>query len=271
MIFDFFFLIEGIALWIITSILAYFLGSIRRIKNFLKKRGLKQFFGKNAKEPDRINIIIPVLQPMGEVIDGKVIYHYKKYFDKEEKTWSGPENVMAVEDVRAAASLMSLLKPLTPQTLEPITDKEKLDGWDRCLICIGSPLSNAKAEHLMEDIDPSVVSWVEVPKDPYNQRLRVHGELFISTQKKDYGLILKIENKHSKGDFVFIIAGITQFGTKETARYLKEKWKKLNNKADRKPFICVIKVDKREDMKRVEEVHFTSNYPPPSLSNNIIR
>lgn len=269
MIFDFFFLIEGIALWIITSILAYFLGSIRRIKNFLKKRRLKQFFGKNAKEPDRINIIIPELHPMGEVIDGKVIYHYKKYFDKEEKTWAGPENVMAVEDIQAAASLMSLLKPLTPQTLEPISDKEKLDGWDRCLICIGSPLSNSKAKKLMEDIDPSVVSWIEVPKDPYNQRLRVHGELFISTQKKDYGLILKIENKYSKGDFVLIIAGITQFGTKEAARYLKKKWKKLNNKADKKSFICVIKVDKEDDMKRVEEVHFTSNDPPPSLRNAI--
>ncbi|MCP6719689.1 MAG: hypothetical protein KJI71_05770, partial [Patescibacteria group bacterium] len=94
----------------------------------MKKRRLKQFFGKSAKKSDRINIIIPMLQPMEEVIDGKVIYHYKKYFDKEKKTWSGPENVMAVEDVQATASLMSLLKPLTPQTLEPITDKEKLDG-----------------------------------------------------------------------------------------------------------------------------------------------
>ena len=164
---------------------------------------------------------------------------------------------MAVEDVQAAASVMSLLKPLTPQTLEPITDEDLLHGWDRCIICIGSPLSNSKAEHLMEDIEPSVVSWIETPEDQYNQQLRVHGKLYTSTQKEDYGLILKIENKHSKGDFVFIIAGITQFGTIEAARYLKKKWKKLNNKADRNPFICVIKVEKREDMKRVKIVHFT--------------
>ncbi|KKM81913.1 hypothetical protein LCGC14_1325020 [marine sediment metagenome] len=123
----------------------------------------------------------------------------------------------------------------------------------------------------MEDIEPSVVSWVETPEDQYNQQLRVHGKLYTSTQKEDYGLILKIENKHSKGDFVFIIAGITQFGTIEAARYLKKKWKKLNKKADRNPFICVIKVEKREDMKRVKIVHFTSNDPPPSLRNAITR
>ena len=259
MIFDFFnSLIEGIAIWIITSILAFFLGgTFRWIINFLKKRRLKQFFGKSTNNPDRINLIIPVLHPMEDVKDEKVIYHYKEPFDNEIKAWSGPENVMAVADIKAAASLISLLEPLTPQSKEPITDEDSLDYENMCLICIGSPLSNSKSKLLMEDIESSVVSWVKTPKDPYNQRLQVKSgkKEFPSTQTEDYGLILKIENKYSEGDFAFIIGGITQFGTIAAARYLKQNWKKLNNKADRNPFICVIQVDKI-NMERVREVHF---------------
>ena len=260
MIFDFFnSLIEGIAIYIITSIGAFFLGStFRWIINQLKIRRLKQFFGfgKSANNPKRINLIIPVLHPREDLIDGKVIYHYKEPFDNEIKTWSGPENVMAVADIQAAASLISLLKPLTPKAIEPITDGDSLDYGDMC-ICIGSPLSNSKAKLLMEDIEPSVVSWVKTPKDPYNQRLQVNGgkKEFPSTKTEDYGLILKIENKNSKGDFAFIIGGITHFGTIGAARYLKKDWKKLNNKADRNPFICVIQVDK-ENMERIKEVYF---------------
>ena len=83
----------------------------------------------------------------------------------------------------------------------------------------------------MEDIESSVVSWVKTPKDPYNQRLQVKSgkKEFPSTQTEDYGLILKIENKYSEGDFAFIIGGITHFGTIAAARYLKQNWKKLNN------------------------------------------
>ncbi len=259
MIFDFFnSLIEGIVIYIITSIGAFFLGStFRWIINQLKMRRLKQFFGKSSKYPDRINLIIPVLHPREDRIDGKVIYHYKKPFDNEIKAWTGPENVMAVADIQAAASLISLLEPLTPQTKEPITDEDLLDYGDKCLICIGSPLSNSKAKLLMEDIEPSVVSWVKTPKDPYNQRLQVKSgkKEFPSTQTEDYGLILKTKNKHSEGDFAFIIGGITHFGTIAAARYLKQNWKKLNKKADRNPFICVIQVDKI-NMERVLEVHF---------------
>ncbi len=257
MIFDIFnSLIEGIAVSIIISIGAFFLGRLKSIINQLKIRRLKQFFGKSANNPDRIkiNLIIPVLHPQEDLIDGKVIYHYKKPFDNEIKTWSGPENVMAVADIQAAASLISLLEPLTPQSIEPITDEDSLDCKDGCLICIGSPLSNSKAKLLMKDFEP--VSWVKTPKDPYNQRLQLKsGKEFTSTQTEDYGLILKIENKYSEGDFAFIIGGITHFGTTGAARYLKKNWKKLNNKADRNPFICVIQVDK-ENMEPTKEVYF---------------
>jgi len=258
MIFDIFnSLFERIAIIIIISIGTFFLGRLKSIINYLKIWRLKQFFGESAKYPDRINLIVPVLHPKEDEIDGKVIYHYKKPFDNEIKIWSGPENVMAVADIQAAASLISLLEPLTPKTIEPINDEGELDYGNKCLICIGSPLSNSKAKRLMEDIEPSVVSWFKTPKDPYNQRLQVESgkKEFPSTQTKDYGLILKIENKYSEGDFAFIIGGITHFGTIAAARYLKQNWKKLNNKADRNPFICVIQVDKI-NMERVREVHF---------------
>ena len=258
MIFDIFIsFIEGLAITIIISIGTYFLGKLRSIKNKLKIWRLKQFFGKSANNPDRINLIIPVLHPREDLIDGKVIYHFKEPFDNEIKTWSGPENVMAVADIQAAASLISLLEPLTPQGLEPIKDEDSLGNeyGDKCLICIGSPLSNSKSKLLMKKFEQSVVSWVKAPKDPYNQRLQINGKKFTGTQTEDYGLILKIENKYSEGDFAFIIGGITHFGTIGAASYLKKNWKKLKNKADRNPFICVIKVDKN-NVEDIQKVHF---------------
>ncbi len=221
-----------IVISIIISIGAYILGRLRSIKDQLNKRRLKQFFGKSANNPDRIKLIIPVLYPR-EGLD-----------------------VIAVADIQAAACLTSLLEPLTPQAIEPITREDSLDDVDMCLICIGSPLSNSKAKLLMEDVDQSVVSWVKTSKDQYHQLLRVNGvDDFISTQTEDYGLILKIESKSSKRDFAFLIAGITPFGTIGAARYLKKKWKNLNNKADRKPFICVIQVEKK-NTERIKEVYF---------------
>jgi len=242
-----------IAIIIIISIGAYFLGKLRSIKDQLNKRRLKQFFGKSANNPDRIKLIIPVLQPR------EAKYHPKEPFDNEMRPWVGPENVLALEDIQAAGNLISLLEPLTSQAIEPITDEDSLGNEDMCLICIGSPLSNRKASLLMEDVEQSVVSWVKTPKDQYHQKLRVKSgkviKEFISTQTEDYGLILKIESKSSKREFAFLIAGITEFGTIGAARYLKKKWKKLNNKADRKPFICVIHVDKK-NMERIKEVYF---------------
>jgi hypothetical protein len=250
-------LIEEIAITVIMTIIAFFLGRAKSILNQLRIRRLKRFFGKSAKNSDRINLIVPVLHPLEDLKDGTYCDRYKKPFDEELKTFPGPEDVMATADIKAASNITSLLEPLSSKAIEPIQDEDSLDYWsDRCLICIGSPLSNLKAKQLMEDLNQSSVSWIMAPEDLYNQRIRLeNGNEFISTREKDYGLILKIENKYSEDDFAFIIGGIAHFGTIGAARFLRKNWKKLDNESDGNPFICVIQVDTRS-MERIQVVHF---------------
>lgn len=248
---------EEIIITIIFGVAGYFLGKMRSIIENIRLKHLRNFFGKSAKNPDRIKLIIPILHPIQDLecdIDNN---RFKKVCKGEIQEFPGPEDLMATADIKAASNIITLLENLTPHAVEPINDEESLGMWnERCLICIGSPLSNIKAKIVWNELDHTPVSWVDAPSDLYNQRLRLKdGQEFISTKDYDYGLIFKVPNKYSNGDFIFILGGIAHFATIGTARYLRQNWRELDKKSDNGPFFCILKVD-TESIERLELVYF---------------
>lgn len=235
----------------------YIIGKYESLKERRRLKHLSRFLGKSASE--RPIIVIPVIHPLENLKDTKDNYRYKKTIDERTKFFPGPEKVMSQEDIKAATHIISLLKPLTEKAVEPISDEEgSLDLYEKCVISIGSPLSNIQSKHIMDEIkqDQPVVEWVDEPNDLYKQRLKLkNGTEFISTNEKDYGLILKITNKKSEGDFLFLLAGIAHFATISAARYFSRYWdKKLDKRAGGGPFMCVFEVDNKnpEDMKEMQ-------------------
>ena len=244
--------------FIITGLGGYIIGEFKLLMDRRRLKHLRRFLGKSAKYFERSIIVIPEFRPLEDLKDTQDNYRYRKTTDESTKFFPGPEKVMSTVDIKAASNITSLLEPLTKKAVEPISDEKSLDLWHKCLICIGSPLSNSQSERIMNEIKPDqpVVKWVDAPDDLYKQRLKLkNGREFISTNERDYGLILKITNKHSEGDFLFLLAGIAHFATLGAARYFSRYWHKLDSRAGGGPFMCVIEVDNKNS-ERMKIMHF---------------
>jgi hypothetical protein len=113
--------------------------------------------------------------------------------------------------------------------------------WDGTFICFGSADSNLKT------YDIELLLWaatLQVRLRPNGfRRYIIGGKVFTGAPNCDHGILLRIKNPYHPDHFLFVCAGLGEWGTSGTAYYLFTHWKKLYKKHKQQDFCKIIEVN----------------------------
>ena len=150
------------------------------------------------------------------------------------------------------ASTASAKATKTGDTLKVIPDSDAARKWDGTFICFGSSDSNAKTKEI-ENLEKN--DFYEWAFNSLGQRcIRVgKKEYNINPQEnKDYGILLRMKNPKKNGCFLFLCAGMGEWGSSGSAYYLFSNWESIFKKHKEKEFIKVIEVEGGSDESAIE-------------------
>jgi hypothetical protein len=159
----------------------------------------------------------------------------------------GEDSVLGVNVVRVVAYLSSAFSEYRKITnpIAIVTDEQIESKWDGTFICFGSSDSNVKTydiEHLPEqdfytfDFGPNGF-----------RRYNIAGRSYSAGQGRDYGVLLRIKNPRQPEHFLFVCAGLGEWGTSGTTYYLFDNWKEIYKEFTRDNFCMIIEVDVGSD------------------------
>ena len=221
----------------------------------IDKWRFKRFFGQHALGGEKIFAVVdPYTHPTPRVENRYI----KKFLNrKPDQPLVGEDNVLGVNVVRVVTYVSATFSAYRRNN-NPIavgTDEQVADKWDGTFICFGSADSNLKTY----DIEL-------LPKQQYykfdfgpngHRRFNVGGKSFMGVRNYDHGILLRIKNPYHPDHFLFICAGLGEWGTSGSAYYLFTHWKKLYKQHKQKDFCKIIEVYLGSD-ESAHEIHSIS-------------
>ncbi|MDR3740156.1 MAG: hypothetical protein P4L40_14175 [Terracidiphilus sp.] len=168
----------------------------------------------------------------------------KRYRDGRQIGVSGPtEKVIGLCEVRAASYIINALSKYRLRPLPIEDDQTGLKVLRRSIVCLGDAASNELTE--LVEYDPRN-RFLRITQDngSVSIRCKVTGQDVIlpqSVAQRDFGIVLKIVNSRFPGYFLFVCAGLGEWGTSGAAWYLANHWRELDELGDE--FGCVVEVE----------------------------
>jgi len=150
------------------------------------------------------------------------------------------------------ASAASAKATKSGDTLKVIPDSDAVRKWDGTFICFGSSDSNAKTKEIEKLKENDFYNWtfnseghrcIRVGNKEYNINPQEH---------KDYGILLRIKNPKKEGCYLFLCAGMGEWGSSGSAYYLFSNWETIFKNHKEKEFIKIIEVEAASDESAVE-------------------
>lgn len=207
---------------------------IRSGVEYYRMRKFRRAFGQGVKKPDDLMISVPLWRALEGDRSAARFLKADSFGTREE--YYGPGEMYNVDDMGAAAFLLNVIGNHFSEPVAYTNDAARADWNARTVLVIGSPAANYHARYYMRKYlearnglqIPHFVDIVEDNVTGARAAVKVPGreDLMMSSEQKDYGLILRIPNIFSPDGrfFVFLIAGIHAASTREAARLLKELW-----------------------------------------------
>jgi len=164
---------------------------------------------------------------------------------------NGPsENVMGDSEMRSASHLVQALSPYRKDggSMTVEADNHALSQLDRTLIALGSGSTNEVTRLILAEPNNDFLEFVQENSSVFI-RDKSTGKRFIAFQgpvRKDYGIILRLVNSRFPKTFLFVCAGLGDWGTSGASWFLAAKWNELHSKF-KGNFGVVVEVDPGSD------------------------
>lgn len=217
----------------------------RAVPRGLQRRRFKRFFGRNVFEPDDVYAVV---DPYHHPQDRTQPRYIKRSAGRgPDLRVYGADLVLGESTLRfvayASAAFANLSNSRRP--LAVVTDYDAFPRWNATFICYGSPDTNVKSreiEHLPEQ------RFFRFPFGADGHRCwEVGGRRFGHEANADHGILLRMRNPHSPGHFLFVCAGLSEWGSGGAAYYLFERWEILLKQFGENDFCCVLNVTLHSD------------------------
>ena len=155
----------------------------------------------------------------------------KLYRDGSVIRISGPsENVMGDSEIRSVAYLVKeLSRGPTKSTVEIKPDNQEFARLSGSVVALGSDGSNEVTRLILQEPNNGFFDFAQDGTEVFIRDKKT-GTRFVGFRPplaKDYGIILKLPNLRFPGSFLFVCAGLGDWGTSGAAWYLASKWNTL--------------------------------------------
>ena len=138
-----------------------------------------------------------------------------------------------------------------------VLDEEVMNSWDGTFFCFGSSDSNIKTFDIEQLPHNNLYSFAFDNKTGFRCFI-VNGQQFSSGNRKDKGVLARFINPHHEEHYIFICAGLGEWGTSGTAYYLFDRWKELGKRFKKdKNFCLILEVDIQSDESAKEIYSFS--------------
>ena len=225
------------------------------IPNSITKFKLKRFFGPSVLGAGNFWLVVdPYYHPLPRTGNR----YTKKFFGRRaDQPLIGEDRVLGSNILRLlgyiAAALGQYRDNDTPITF--VADEDVENRWDGTMICFGSSDSNLKT------LDVEGLPQNGFYKLKFNTTgmrcFEVAGREYNIAPNEDKAIILRIRNPRSPEHWLFVCAGLGEWGTSGSTHYLFTHWKQLHKRFKGRNFIVVGAVRGRSD-ENVEELYSTS-------------
>lgn len=203
----------------------------------------RKFFGKDACQKGNVFLVLDPhenITPLTPVTQ----HRYRKKFHgrRADVIFPGADPVIGTGAIRATnyASMEAARHLPVELALKVKLDADLLNSWDGTFICYGSSTSNVKTydiEHLQE-MNLYTVGTTERHGVQY-PCWRMNGHDYTVT-KNDSAILMRIRNSRSEGNYLFVCAGLGEWGSSGSIRYLFRNWKTLNSKYRNGQNFCIV-------------------------------
>jgi hypothetical protein len=222
----------------------------RSLPNAITSWRFDKFFGTNATKENKVYAVLdPYIFNPNCAVPGQPRY-IKHFYDSSDVIGiHGTDLVMGLCVSRFIAYGSDAVARATKSSgmLKVVPDSQAARRWDGTFICFGSSDSNAKTKEIeaLEENDFYVWGF-----NSNKQRcIKIDNQEFNINEppNTDYGILLRMRNPKKEGCYLFVCAGMGEWGSSGAAYYLFSNWEDIYKKCKDKEFIKIIKVEGGSD------------------------
>lgn len=218
-------------------------------KAFWRMRTFRKIFGKGIRNSDDIVVSVPLWR----AIEGK--RHIPRFETAGRGALYGPDEMYNRQDMFAAAHVLNVLNTHLDKEVKYSNDWDTPDWDQKTLVLIGSSSANSHARYYLkvhaerrpDDVFPCFLEFTGGETNELGALVCIHdrksGKEYRSDNDWDYGLVLRLPNVLSKGSdhFVFLVAGIHEWSTREAGRLFNARWSTLGQEGRWRRFLRLVR------------------------------
>lgn len=226
-------------------------GIAKSIPHAIDKARFKNFFGDGSVEGDNVYVVLdPYEHPISrsQLPRGQTRFVKKFHGRKADIPIIGEDKLLGSCSVRITKYASEAFSKFRPKGKGvPIAlDEQVMNSWDDTFLCFGSSDSNIKT-YDVETLPANNLYTFAFDQNGY-RCYQVNGQQFSFTNNKDKAVLARFVNPHHTEHFLFVCAGLGEWGTSGATYFLFDNWKLLNKRfKKRKNFCLIIEVDVNSD------------------------
>ena len=212
----------------------------------------RSFFGKDACDAGRLFLVLDPHEnaiPISPVTQNRYV---KRFYGRHaDISLPGADPILGSGAIRATnyASAEASKYIRLDNALKVCLDVDVRDSWDGSFICYGSSSSNIKTydiEHMPEmnlyEMGTTLFHGVNIPC------WRMNGQDYTVMKRSDRAVLLRMRNPRSPGNYLFVCAGLGEWGSTGAVRFLFRNWRTLHRLYKNGANFClIIDVEKNSD------------------------
>ena len=209
----------------------------------LDKWRFRRFFGKQSISGEQVFAVVdPYSHPVPRAMGTGNRYVKRFLGTKPDQPLVGEDDVLGVNVVRVVAYVSAIFSRYRDKSkpISVVTDAEVMGKWDGTFICFGSSDSNIRTLEIESLPQQSFYTLGFTPNG--FRDFRIGGRSYSISGSNDYGVLMRIRNPYHREHFLFVCAGLGEWGTSGSAYYLFDHWKDLYKGHGQEDFCRIIEV-----------------------------
>lgn len=244
------------------AVLIFLLGLFwESIPKTIRQARLKRFFG-SAIQKERSAIVYGTLidpRPRTNGHGNAILRFEKRFQDGRVIAIAGPfENIVGDCEIRSASYLAQSIGKLRKGQIKILSDVEAYKDLDQTFMSLGSPASNEISGLIMNDNTNIFYRFNQDRQGCFIESIGDNRQFrgFESAAPKDIGVVIRLKNNRFPDKFLFVCAGLGEWGTSGASWYLANYWEKLHKEFGDQEFAIIVEVGLRSDSsaKRIDSL-----------------